>query len=181
MRAQTVFKTAYVFDFDNCLVVTDAEIKIYRNGAFYKSLNSKEYNDYEYNPKDKLDFSEFNDGELILNAKPYKVWHVIKNISDEIKKGRKTASIYILTARSMPLRPYIYKFLISHGIQIEIENILTIGDNVGKINISEEKRKALTALKTEYDYVLFYDDDPNNIAIAKSVPGIITRLVENLK
>ena len=58
---------------------------------------------------------------------------------------------------------------------------MTIGDNVGKINISEEKRKALTALKTEYDYVLFYDDDPNNIAIAKSVPGIITRLVENLK
>lgn len=178
MRAQTVYKTAYVFDFDECLVTTTAKINIYRNGAFWASLDSKEYNDYKKKEGDKLDFSEFNDGEKILKAKPYKVWYAIQNISDIIKRGNNTAELYVLTARSLVVRPYIFKFLKSRGIQIDIDNILTIGDNTGTVNISEEKRKALAALKIEYDYVQFYDDDPKNIAIAKSVPGIETYLVE---
>ena len=179
MRAQTVYKTAYVLDFDECLATTDAKINIFRNGAFYKSLNSKEYNEYKRKPGDKLDFSEFNDGEKIINAERYKMWYVVKNVSDAIKEGNKTAVLYILSARSSVVRPFIYKFLKSYGIEIDLENILTIGDNVGKVNISEEKRKALVALKNEYDYVVFYDDDPKNIALAKSIPGIKTRLVES--
>lgn len=179
MRAQTVYKTAYCFDFDECIASTTAKINIYRNGAHWASLDSKQYNDYKHKDGDRLDFSEFNDGEKILKAKPYKVWYAIKNISDIVKRGNNTATIYILTARSLPVRPYIYKFLETHGVSIDIENILTIGDNVGKVNISEEKRKALIALKAEYDFVLFYDDDPKNITIARSVPGIEAHLVEN--
>ena len=179
MRAQTVYKTAYVFDFDECIVTTTAKINIFRNGAHWASLTSKEYNDYKHKDGDKLDFSEFNDGEKILKAKPYKAWYAIKNISDIIKRGNNTAALYILTARSLQVRPYIYKFLKSHGIEIDLENILTIGDSVGAISISDEKRKALTALKNEYDHVLFYDDDPKNIAIAKSVPGVEAKLVES--
>ena len=179
MRAKTVLSIAYCFDFDECLVTTTARINIFRNGTYYKSMNSKEYSLYQRRPGDKLDFSEFDDGEYILDAKPYKVWHIIKHISDAIKSGRKFATIYVLTARSLPVRPYIYEFLKSHGIDIEIEHILTIGDSIGKINIAKEKRKVLATLNNKYDNVVFYDDDLKNIKIAQSItPEIKTRLIE---
>jgi len=179
MRAQTVYKKAFVFDFDECVAITDAKIHVYRNGVHVKALNSKEYNFYEKHPKDKLNFSEFNNGELILAAKKYKMWPVIRNISNAIKTDRSTSEIYILTGRNSVVKSYIYEFLKRHGIEIDIDNIITVGDNIGKVSISEEKRKKLTELVNTYDKVFFFDDDPKNIALANSIKGVKTRLVEN--
>ena len=72
---------AYCFDFDETLVTTDAKIHVYRNGAHFAEMNSKEYNFYKHHPKDKLDFSDFEDPELILSAKKYKMWPVIENVN----------------------------------------------------------------------------------------------------
>lgn len=179
MRAQSVFKRAYVFDFDETLVKTDAKIHVYRNGAHYRSMDSKEYNDYKRKLGDKLDFSDFKDGELILNAKKYKMWPAIENISAAIKTNRSISEIYILTARTSEAKAYIYEFLKRKGIAIDISHILTIGDESGKKDISNEKRKALVKLVEKYDEVVFYDDDPSNIKLAKSIPGLKSRLIEN--
>jgi len=179
MRAQTVFKRAYIFDFDDVLVTTDTKMRIYHNNIYVKSLSTKKFNSYIKKPGDTFDFSEFSDGELILNAKKYKGWPIIKNIGDAIKKERSTSDIFILTARSPIVRSYIYEFLKQNGIDIEISHILTLGDNIGKINVSKEKYKVLIALSKKYDEVFFFDDDPKNIQLAKLVPGIKTRLIEN--
>lgn len=181
MRARTVYSKAYVFDFDDTIVKTDAKIDVYRNGAFIKSLTPKEYNLYEPNPNYTLDFSDFNDGELILNAKKFKMWPVIKNVSDAIKADRSTSEIYILTGRSSDAKTYIYNFLKDNGIKINIKNIFTIGDKRKYISIPKEKVKILKQLVEEYDIVYFFDDSPENIALANTVKGIKTRLVENNK
>jgi hypothetical protein len=179
MRAKTVFSKAYCFDFDECLVRTVARIKVYRNGVFVKSMDSKELNFYKSNPKEKLDFTEFEDGEMILNAKKYKMWPILQNVSNAIKEDRSTSDIYILTARHNIVKPFIYEFLKRNGIEIELEHVITIGDGIGKVDISSEKRKQLKKLASKYDVVLFYDDDPKTITIANSISGIKTKLVEN--
>jgi FMN phosphatase YigB (HAD superfamily) len=173
-------KKAYCFDFDETLVSTDARIQVYRNGAFYKELTSKQYNFFEPSPGDTFDFSEFKDGDLILNARKYKMWPILKSISDAIKTGKSISTIYILTARSPIVKSFIYEFFKQHGIDIDIKHIITIGDDKGEISISDEKQKILYALSKKYTEIVFFDDDPKNIALAVGIRGIRTRLVENV-
>jgi FMN phosphatase YigB (HAD superfamily) len=179
MRAKTVYKKSYVFDFDETLVKTSAHIHIYRNGAFFKSITPKQYNFYIKQRGDKLDFSEFVDGDLILNAQKYNAWPILKKVSDAIKEEKSTSEIFILTARDRTMKAYIYEFLKRNGIIVNIKNIITIGDNVGNISIAHEKYKILSRMVKKYDEIIFYDDDPNNIKIAASIKGVKTKLIEN--
>lgn len=180
MRARTINeRRAYIFDFDETLVKTDAKIDIYRNGAFYKSLTPKQFNFYKQKPYDKLDFSDFDNGELILKAKKYKMWPALQNINKAIKENRSTSDIYILTARTTLAKPYIYEFLKQNGINININNIFTIGDKLEKNSISIEKRKILKDLSKKYDITYFFDDNPDTIKLANNIKGVKTRLVEN--
>jgi len=179
MRARMVFSRAYVFDLDDTLIKTPAKIHIYRNGTYIKSLTPKEYNFYKHKEGDKLNFKDFLDGEMILNAKKYKVWPVIRNVSNAIKEERSTSDIYILTARDITVKPYIYEFLKRNGIEITLEHIITIGDNRGHFDIADEKKNILKKLSKLYDQVLVFDDNPKTVELASSIPGIITRLVEN--
>jgi FMN phosphatase YigB (HAD superfamily) len=181
MRAKTVFKRCYCFDLDDTLIKTPAKIYVYRNGSFVKSLTPKEYNFYKHQPGDKLDFKDFLDGEMILKAEKYTVWSVIKNISVAIKQERSTSDIYILTARDSTVKSYIYEFLKQNGIEIDLENIITMGDNKGNFNIADEKRKILSELKNNYDEIILFDDNPKTIQLAASIPGIKTKLIENMK
>lgn len=181
MRAKLVTKnisTAYCFDLDETLIKTKARIHVYRNGAHFKSMTSKEYNFYAKSPNDVLDFSEFSNGDLILSAKKYIVWPVLQKVNKAILEDRSDSDIYILTGRSNIVKPYIYEFLKINGIRIRLDNILTIGDDKGKVNIAEEKRKKLKQLTWKYDEVIFFDDDTKNIELAKSIPGVKTKLVE---
>lgn len=179
MRARTIFSRAYCFDLDDTLIKTPAKIHIYRNGVFIQSLTPKQYNFYKKHKNDKLDFSEFIDGEMILNAKKYKMWPVLKNVSDAIRQKRTTSQIYILTARDKSVKSYIYEFLKNNGIDIDLENIITLGDNKGHFDIADEKRRILKILKEKHDEIIMFDDNPKTIELAASIPGIKTRLVEN--
>jgi FMN phosphatase YigB (HAD superfamily) len=181
MRAKTVYRRCYVFDFDETLVKTSAKIRIYRNNVFVKSLTPKEYNFYVPNSKDKIDFDEFQDGEMILNAKKYIVWPVIKNVSNAIKEDRSTSDIYILTARNTQVKAYIYEFLKRNGIDIDIRHIITIGDDIIKrgVNIANEKLRILKLLRKKYDEIILFDDNPETIRLAASIPGIKTKLIES--
>jgi len=173
-------KRAYIFDFDETLVITDAKIHVYRNGVYVKSMNSKQYNFYKRDKNDTLDFSDFNDPELVVKAKKYKMWPVISNVNKAVKEDRSTSDIYILTARSPIIKSAIYEFLKKNGIDININNILTIGDSEGRINISEEKKAVLRKLAQKYNDVVFFDDDPKNIQLAQGIKNVRTRLVENV-
>lgn len=180
MRAKTIKseKTAYTFDFDETLVTTDAKIHIYRNNKFIKSLTSSEFNFYKSLPEDRLDLSEFNDGDLILSAKKYKMWPLLKNLSQKIKTKQLSSRIFILTARHPNMRPYIYEFLKQNGIHIELRDVIAIGDDTGKSNLAEEKRKILQKISDRYKHVYFYDDNKNNVKLAQGIEGVTSKLVE---
>ena len=73
-------KRAYIFDFDETLVTTDARIHVYKDGVYSYSMNPKEYNFYQRKKGDSLDFSDFNDADLILTAKKYNTKYHCKKI-----------------------------------------------------------------------------------------------------
>lgn len=183
MRAKTVdqfYQKAYVFDFDETIAMTDSKIHIYKNGRKTKSLTPKEFNVYVPNNDETVNFDDFKDPRLILKARKYTMWPAIENISNARKQGRTNSDIYILTARPPMAQMPINTFLHRNGIKIPLENVITIGNPEGQVNIPQEKKKELLKLKAKYNEVMFYDDDPRNIIIAGEV-GIQSKLVDWVK
>jgi hypothetical protein len=179
MRARTVLHKAYVFDLDDCLIKSNAKVKIYNAGKFLKSLSPAEYNTFKKQPGDELDFSEFENTEHILNAEKYKMWPVLKNITNAINSGKSTSEAFILTARHPKVIPVIFKFLKKGGITMPLNNIIAIGDTKGNIVIADKKKEILNQMIDSYSEVYFFDDDHKNIEMAKQIPGIKTRLIES--
>lgn len=180
MRARQVLRKAYIFDFDDTLVKTDAKVHVYKAGKFLRSLTPEEFNFYQKAPDEEIDISEFKDPRIIMKARPFKMWPALKNIDTAIKQGRSSSEIFILTARSPIAQIPIYNFFKKNGIDIPEDHIITIGDDVGEISIPEEKRKVLHRLADEYDDLTFFDDNPENIKLAQEVGKIRTRLVDSL-
>ena len=180
MRAKTVLRKAYIFDFDDTLVKTDAKVHVYKAGKFFKSLTPEEFNHYQKAPDEELDISEFKDPRIIMKAKPFKMWPALKNIDTAIKQGRSSSEIFILTARSPIAQMPIYNFFKNNGIDIPEDHIITIGDDLGEISIPVEKKKILTWLASQYEDLTFFDDNPENIKLAQEVGKIRTRLVDSM-
>ena len=179
MRAKTIKKKAYVWDFDDTLVKTEAKVHVLVNGRRVKSITPTEYNTYSQQPGETFDMSDFTDPRFILAAKKYKLWPALENVANAKKMGRSESDIYILTARSDKAQIPIHTFLKRNGVDIPLDNIFTVGNDKGlEYDIAAEKRKILTALTGEYDVVYFFDDSEENVNLAKNIPGIKTRLVD---
>jgi len=180
MRAKKVneLKKAYVFDFDDTLVKTDAKILVSINGKFIKALTPNEYNNHQAKEDEVLDFSEFDDPKFILQSKKYKIWPVLQNIYNAKKSGRSNSDIFILTARTDISKYPISSLFKRNNIDIPLENILTIGDDTKEQNIAKEKLEVLKDLKNIYDHITYFDDNIDNIETAKELSGIHIRLVD---
>lgn len=183
MRAKTVPKNkAYIFDFDETLVKTDAKVHILKDGKRSYSLTPSEYNFYHPKPGEEIDMSDFSDPRLIYSATKYKMWPVIRNVDMARKTGRSDSDIYILTARSPSAQVPIYNFLKREGIDIPLSYVLTIGnDNGDYYDIAAEKKEVLLKIANSYQEVIFFDDNEKNIKLANEIPGIKTRLIDSLK
>jgi hypothetical protein len=181
MRAKTVdLDKAYVFDFDDTLVKTDAKVHIYKNGKKIKSLTPEEYNFYKPSPGETTNMDDFIDPRIIMDAKKYKMWPALHNIDMAKKSGRSTSEIYILTARSPKAKLPIHNLLTREGIDIPLENIITLGHDSGQYyDIAKAKREVLTDLANNYDKVFFFDDSHKNIELANKIPGIKSRLIDS--
>lgn len=180
MRARRVPVKAYIFDFDDTLVKTDAKAHVYRDGRKVKSLTPTEFNTYKRSPGETYDMSDFKDPRIILNARKYKMWPALENINSARKMGRSNSDIFILTARTSEAQLPIYNLLTRNGIDIPLENIITVGNSSIKdeFDIAAAKEKELRKLKDLYANIMFYDDSEENIELASRVGGIKTRLID---
>lgn len=152
----------FVFDFDQTLAETGAMVVVTGNDE--KRLNTKEFNNYVLQDGESFDFTEFDDGDRILNKSillPY--FYVMKDIY------KKNYDIYILTARSAIISDSLHSLLERHNIHIPMENIFAIGDPLNKQTVAERKKQILHKLSNDYDDVTFFDDDERNIELAKSI------------
>lgn len=180
MRAHQVLQLAYVMDFDDTLVTTDSKTQVYdkHKGDFLFSLTPDEFNSYKKKTNHILDTSDFVNRDIILRAKPYKMWKQLVKLDKKISDGFDNIKLYILTAREPVTRKHIYDFLRSQGIlNLSLGNVIAMGDGKGEIDVPKEKTKILKQIQKESDIVYFYDDNKDTVKTAKTV-GIESFLVE---
>jgi len=178
MRAKTIKPHAYIFDFDDTLVKTDAKTHVLKNGKRIKSLTPAEYNTHKLKKGEVYDRADFVDPRFILDAIPYKMWDMLKGLYNRNKIKGEDSVFYILTARSPASQHPIRSFLKNNDIIIPLEHIITIGNDEGKeINTAEEKAEVLKVFSTMYE-VYFFDDSEDNVKIAGKIPGVRTKLVD---
>jgi len=179
MKIYTKIHNAYVFDFDDVLVKTNASIYVKKEGLTVNKLNSREYAQYILKEDEYFDFIEFRDPSFIESGIPYALFPALRNINNAIEEQRSTSVVYILTAREKIVRYAIYKFISSRGIScLPIQNILTVGDNKHVTSAESKKLELQRILDMGYE-ITFFDDDIKNIEIANTISGIKTRYVSD--
>jgi len=165
---------AFVFDFDDTLVTTDACVLVHTSwlplgmSNPLLHLTPAEFNDYELEEGERFDFSEFRCTSLIENGRPTELMQLAKEVYDE------NHPVYILTARSNEVSDAISKFLKLHGIKAK--QIICVGDSSEHDGIAACKRKSLITIMKLYDKIYFYDDNKENIESANEI-GIKTYLI----
>jgi Icc-related predicted phosphoesterase len=165
-------KSITIFDVDDTLVVTRSKIKVHNpKTGFSAELTPQEFNTFQKRPNDKIDFSDFRDLEILKAGKIIE-W-VFSILRRAIKKGK---PVGVITARDDA--KLIQQFLAHNGININPNYIFAINDPSLKFKGSTAERKKEAFKKfigMGFNDFTFYDDDNENIKLAKSLnkePGI---------
>jgi FMN phosphatase YigB (HAD superfamily) len=157
----------FVFDLDDTLIISDAKIKVLdvETGKVIKELTPAQYNYYVQKGNTMLNFDDFKDFGILKKAKLTKYMLLLKQ---EYKKG---THICILTAREKS--DMIRNFFLYHGIDINPQLVIAIGDpkwNLYGATVAEKKKDALERLvNLGYNDFTFFDDNEDNLKIAKSI------------
>jgi len=148
----------YIFDFDDTLVKSDAEVTVTHRDGSTTRLSSEEFVKYNPHSGDDFDFSEFE--KYPQNARP------INPVLDRLNKAiaeQGNDNVVILTARQLiaPVR----EFLSDQGIDTSIHV-----EAVGSADPNDKARFVLSKLKNaDYDGVHVFEDNINNIHAIKNV------------
>lgn len=149
-------KTAYITDFDDTLVHTDARVIVISKDGTKRDISPADYASYEKQPGDEFDYSEF---EQLKNPRPIKKYvNLLKKVIDQ----KKADKVVVLTARGHT-KP-IAKFLQSQGITSGI-TIAALGDS----DPMEKARYIEKHIKDGYDRIAFVDDAPKNVKAVKTL------------
>lgn len=159
-----------VFDVDDCLVVTKSQIRVTdtSTGETF-SLTPAEFNEFEKKSHHSMDFSDFTNLDLLKAGKI--IERVFSDLKTTMSKGRRVG---IITARDN--KELIFQFLLHHGVIVNKKYIYAINDpNLGfSGSIAERKKQAfIDMIKMGFKDFIFYDDDRENIRIAKSIANEI--------
>lgn len=155
-----------IFDLDDTLIHTTANINVVKNGKVVKTLTNNEYNTYELKPGESFDYSEFSDPDILKNEKFTRYWNTLKR---EYNRG---THISIITAR--PDATMIREFFLRNNIDIKQELVFAVGspDFMYKGSVAQKKAKVIKLLsRLGYDTMIFFDDNEANLRAAKELSG----------
>lgn len=156
-----------VYDFDDTLVKTDGSIYLVNNNTGgRRAISSHEFHEYDLQPHEEYDVSDFDADELI---NPTTLPHLAKMKADYQRLGPHGVSI--CTAR--PDAGPVIDFMGKHGMA-DIE-IVAVGDpvprgSVGDINPARKKAYLKNKiLQRDLRILRFYDDDESNVQAAQTL------------
>ena len=124
-----------LFDVDDTLIHTTAQIHIKKNGKLVKKISNAEYNEYKLGPGEEFDYSEFDDPNILDNEAFTKYWKTLK------REYRRGTHIGILTARGDC--DMIFEFFKKKGIEIKRELVFAIGDPKMGLRAHPTQRRGL--------------------------------------
>tara|TARA_B100000519_G_C14202326_1_gene418529 strand:+ start:727 stop:1320 length:594 start_codon:yes stop_codon:yes gene_type:complete len=155
-----------IFDIDDTLVITKALIRVKDNKTGKEfTLTPEEFNKYEQEPHHEIDYSDFDDAD-ILKAGRLVEW-VLNILIETYKKER---AVGIITARAN--KAAIMEFLAYHGLRINPGFVFAVNDPSSEFtgNIAERKVQAFEKfIEMGYTEFKFFDDDKKNIQSAKEL------------
>ena len=148
----------YIFDFDDTLVKSDAEVVVTHRDNSITKLSSEEFAKYVPRTGDEFDFTEFE--SYPPNAQP--ISSTINKLNQAISSAG-IKNVVILTARQKA-RP-VQKFLNDQGLSPSPQVVA-----VGSANPATKARFVISKLRTNnYDTVHVFEDNINNIIAIKNV------------
>lgn len=157
-----------LFDLDDTIINTTADILITRKGVPYKRISNAEFNNYKLKLGEKFCFDEFEDPYILSQSTFTRYWNTLKR---EYSKG---THIGILTARGDC--NLIRNFFLNNGIDIKDELVMAINDpslNLESNSIQNKKAEVIGLLANAgYDTIIFFDDNEPNLVAAKSLENI---------
>lgn len=151
-----------VFDVDDTLIHTTANIRVMKGDVCVRTITNKEYNNYQLSRGEYFDFQEFNDKDILYKEKFTKYWEILK------REYRRGTHISILTARDNC--SMIRDFLLSNGVDIKKCLVFAVGDPTLNLKGTIQHRKS-TVIKwlsqLGYNIIVFFDDNDNNLKQVK--------------
>lgn len=165
-----------LFDLDDTLIHTTAEILLFKDGKFVRKISNTEFNDYVLKSGESFDFAEFDDPKILASSKFTRYWNTLK------REYRKGTHIGILTARSDC--DMIKNFLLNNGIRIKDELVMAINDPKLGLSgtIQQKKAEAIKILANAgYNTFIFFDDNEGNLQSAKKLESEYRITVKTVK
>jgi hypothetical protein len=173
---KTISDKIILFDLDDTIIHTTAEIYIVKNGKRVRKMSNGEFNDYVLKPGESFDFGEFDDPNILAGSAFTKYWDTLK------REYRKGTHVGILTARSNC--DMIKQFFLDNGIRIKDELVMAINDPaLGlKGSIQQKKSEAIGILANAgYKLFVFFDDNKANLESAKDLEKSYNITVKTVK
>ena len=155
-----------IFDIDDTLFHTTAQIIIRKSGKAIKKLTSAEFNHYKLGPGESADFSEFEDAEKFnKESTPItKMFNKAKALLADTKKHPNNKVIIVTARPNLDDRDTFLKTFKKYGLDIDKVRV----ERAGKISASNAPQsKAIIIynyLKTgQFNKVRLFDDSINNL------------------
>jgi len=143
--------TLYIFDFDDTLVDSEAEVRVTHSNGSITAMSSEEYAKYTDQPGDTYDFTDFD--SYPKNAEV--IEPVFQQFNDAINEVG-TQNVVILTARSNP-----------QPVRLFLKNNKIPPIAVVAVGSSDPRTKALYILdrvkERSHDEVVVFEDNARNI------------------
>jgi len=159
-----------IFDIDDTLFHTTAQIKVIKDGKVVRSLTNQEFNNYELQPGEEFDFGEFRSAEKFAReSEPIKpMINTLKRILDRAANTK----VIMLTARAdFDDKDKFLNTFKKYGIDMSRIHVHRAGNLPGDEPPAYKKaiwvRKYLNTGK--YNRVNLIDDSMTNLKVFKSL------------
>jgi len=184
-----------IFDIDDTLMHTTAQIKVVKDGQVIRSLTNQEFNNYQLQPGEEFDFGEFRSAEKFRQeSKP--IVPMVRKLKTILAHAG-NAKVIMLTARSdFDDKETFLQTFKDLGIDMSQVHVHRAGNLPG--NEPPAYKKAVWVRKylntKQYGHVRLYDDSMSNLRVFKELkkeypqvdfravyvgPGGTTQTVEN--
>lgn len=174
-------RTLNVWDVDDTLGKTDARVIVKKDGKEIKTLNPGEYNHYNLQPGEELDFAQFRSGKVFRETfKP--ISNVLDRAKDIVMNQSENSHSIVLTARAdfEDHKEFLQTFR-DHGFPIDHVYVERSG-NLAKLKASSPAHinKAVVLKRYmksgNFDRVRMWDDHEDNLRmlfkVAAQFPNI---------
>ncbi len=151
-----------IFDIDDTLFRTTAQIKVVKDGKVVRSLNNQQFNTYQLQPGESFDFGEFRNAEK-FNRESIPIKPMIAKLKAIIDNAG-NSKVIMLTARSdFDNKELFLDTFRQYGIDMSRVHV----HRAGNLGISPAASKAVWIRKYldtgKYARVRLYDDAMSNI------------------